>query len=180
MLTSRMATLTLNNGVKIPWYAFGTGTALYQQDAAAQVEMAIRNGVTHLDGAQMYQNEESLGQGIRAAGKPRSELYVTTKLAGPPAAGATIRQTLEESLKKLGTEYVDLFLIHSPSPFNQEAGGLKKAWKEMEELHKAGLAKSIGVSNFRVEDLKEVLDGCIIPPVANQVRIYATSTTMWH
>jgi len=164
-------TITLNNGVQVPWLAFGTGTALYNRDAAELVRIAIDNGITHLDGAQMYNNEDSLGQGIKASNKPRSELFIVTKLK-PGLEGQTVKQTLEESLQKLGLDHVDLFLIHSPTPENQEEGRLKELWKQMEGVHKDGLAKSIGVSNFRVEDLKEILDGAEIVPAVNQIELH--------
>jgi len=156
----------LNDGTHAPWLAFGTGTALYGRDAADFVRVAIKNGITHLDGAQVYNNEESLGAGIRASGKPRSELYVVTKLR-VLSPGQTVKSSLIESLKKLGLEYVDLFLIHSPSPANQD-GTLNELWKGMEQLQKEGLVKSIGVSNFGVEDLQLVLDGATVIPAVNQ------------
>lgn len=160
-------TITLNDGSRVPWLAFGTGTALFGQDAANSVRTAIENGITHLDGAQMYNNENTLGAGIKASGKPRSDLYVVTKL-NVLDAGQTVKESLEASLKKLGLDYVDLFLIHSPNPAKKE-GKLKEWWQGMEEVHKAGLAKSIGVSNFGVEDLKVILDGAKVIPAVNQV-----------
>lgn len=115
----------------------------------------------------MYNNENTLGAGIKASGKPRSDLYVVTKL-NVLDAGQTVKESLEASLKKLGLDYVDLFLIHSPNPAKKE-GKLKEWWQGMEEVHKAGLAKSIGVSNFGVEDLKVILDGAKVIPAVNQV-----------
>ncbi|KAK0503361.1 NADP-dependent oxidoreductase domain-containing protein [Armillaria luteobubalina] len=163
-----MLSYILNDGTTTPWVAFGTGTALYKQDAAEAVRVAIENGVTHLDGAQMYENEDSLGAGIKASGKPRSELYVTTKLKGL-AEGQTIKDTLVISLKKLGLEYVDLFLIHDPT---SAKGQLKAWWKQMEEVKKEGLTKSIGVSNFRVQDLEEVLEVATVIPAVNQIEFH--------
>ncbi|KAK0228637.1 NADP-dependent oxidoreductase domain-containing protein [Armillaria fumosa] len=163
-----MLSYTLNDGTTTPWVAFGTGTALYKKDAAEAVRVAIENGVTHLDGAQMYENEDSLGAGIKTSGKPRSELYVTTKLKGL-AEGQTIKDTLVISLKKLGLEYVDLFLIHDPT---SAKGQLKAWWKQMEEVKKEGLTKSIGVSNFRVQDLEEVLEVATIIPAVNQIEFH--------
>lgn len=168
LVRSNMLSYTLNDGTTTPWIAFGTGTALYKKDAAEAVRVAIENGVTHLDGAQMYENEDSLGAGIKASGKPRSELYVTTKLKGL-AEGQTIKDTLVISLKKLGLEYVDLFLIHDPTSAN---GQLKAWWKQMEEVKKEGLTKSIGVSNFRVQDLEEVLEVATIIPAVNQIEFH--------
>ena len=157
---------TLNTGAAIPWLGFGTGSALYRKDAANLVRMAIDNKITHLDGAQMYNNEDTLGAGIKAAGKPRSELFVTTKL-GNLAPGQTVKESLKTSLNKLGLDYVDLFLIHDPTPANRE-GKLTQWWEGMEEVQREGLAKSIGVSNFRVEDLRIILDSGKIVPAVNQ------------
>lgn len=163
-----VSTLALNDGTQTPWIAFGTGTALYNKDAAKATTVAIQNGFTHLDGAQVYGNETTLGDGIVASGKQRSELYITTKLASL-AAGETPQSALEESLKKLRVAYVDLYLIHSPK---SHEGKLKKVWKGMEEAKKAGLTKSIGVSNFTADHLKDILEVATIPPAVNQVGIH--------
>ncbi len=157
----------LNDNTAIPRLAFGTGTALFGKDTEDMVTAAINAGFTHLDGAQAYGNEESLGAGIAAAGKPREQLFVTTKLHKLPE-GKSARDMLVESLAKLRLEYVDLFLIHTPVYF-LEPGRLKEAWKQMEEVKKEGLARSIGVSNFRPAQLREILDSAEFPPSVNQV-----------
>ena len=159
--------ITLNDGNHIPWLGFGTGTALYQQDATQSVCQAIEAGVTHLDGAQMYKNEDTLGQGIKASGKSRSMLFVTTKL-NLLSEGQTVKDSLLKSLQKLGLAYVDLFLIHDPTP-HQKEGRLKEIWTQMEQVKGEGLAKSIGVSNFKVSDLEEILPSAKIIPSVNQV-----------
>ncbi|KAJ3784101.1 oxidoreductase [Lentinula aff. detonsa] len=155
-------TFTLNDGVQIPWLGFGTGTALYTKDSAEAVKAAIQTGITHLD--------ESLGQGIKESGVPREQLFVTTKLEETPSA-PTIKATLETSLKKLGLDYVDLFLIHSPFVAMKD-GKLKEWWKEMEEIKKEGLAKSIGVSNFAVEHLQIILEDATVVPAVNQIELH--------
>ncbi|KZT70126.1 Aldo/keto reductase [Daedalea quercina L-15889] len=160
--------IALNDGKKIPWLGFGTGTALYSKDAENAVRQAIETGVVHLDGAQVYNNEESLGAGIVASGKPRSSLFLTTKLNLIPA-GQTVRDTLVTSLKKLQTDYVDLFLIHFP--INHEAS-LPEIWKQFEEIQKEGLAKSIGVSNFRVKDFEQILPTAKVIPAVNQIEYH--------
>ena len=160
--------IKLNDGTMIPLLGFGTGTAHYSKDAGHLVTSAINAGFTHLDGAQWYRNEESLGAGIAAAGKPREQLFVTTKLCKLPE-GKTVRDALVESLAKLRLDYVDLFLIHTPLHFD-EPGRLKTIWKEMEAVKKEGLTRSIGVSNFRVAQLREILDGAEVIPSINQVR----------
>lgn len=162
--------IKLNDNTTIPLLAFGTGTALFGKDVENMVAAAINAGFTHLDGAQVYRNEESLGAGIAAAAKPREQLFVTTKLH-KPAEGDSVRDTLVESLAKLRLEYVDLFLVHTPLNF-PEPGRLKEVWKQMEALKKEGLARSVGVSNFRTAQLREILDGAEFPPSVNQIEFH--------
>jgi diketogulonate reductase-like aldo/keto reductase len=162
-----MLTLPLNDGSSVPVLAFGTGSALFGKDSTEAVCMAIENGITHLDGAQAYENEQHLAAGIRASGRPRSDLYIVTKLK-TPEPGQTVKGLLAESLTKLDMDYVDLFLIHSPF-WCREKGNLKEIWKEMEEVQKEGLTKTIGVSNFNEDDLKVILDGARVVPAVNQV-----------
>ncbi|GBE82184.1 NAD/NADP-dependent indole-3-acetaldehyde reductase [Sparassis crispa] len=158
----------MRDGRNIPWLGFGTGTAFYNKDAEKAVILAITTGIVHLDGAQAYDNEESLGAGIAASGKPRSSLFVTTKLWKIPEQ-QTVRDTLVLSLKKLQLDYVDLFLIHSPVT---HVGKLNTVWKEVEELQKEGLARSIGVSNFRVQDFEEIAVGATVVPAVNQIEYH--------
>lgn len=159
----------LNDGTTIPFLAFGTGSTLHSRDVQHLVTSAINAGFTHLDGAQWYGNEESLGAGIAAAGKAREQLFITTKLKKLPE-GKTVRDTLIDSLAKLRVDYVNLFLVHTPLDFSyKEPGYLKALWKEMEAVKKEGLTRSIGVSNFRVEQLRETLDDVEVIPSINQV-----------
>ncbi|KAI0293048.1 NADP-dependent oxidoreductase domain-containing protein [Russula brevipes] len=164
--------IKLNDNTMIPLMAFGTGTAHHSKDAQDLVTSAINAGFTHLDTAQMYKNEESLGAAIAAAGKPREQLFVTTKLGRQPE-GRTVRDALVGSLAQLRLDYVDLFLIHTPLYFPyKEPGVLKAVWKEMEALKKEGLTRSIGVSNFRSAQLREILDGAEFPPSVNQIEFH--------
>ncbi|KAK7467294.1 hypothetical protein VKT23_004351 [Stygiomarasmius scandens] len=163
--------IPLNDGTKVPWLGFGTGTALFNKDAAEFVRSAIETGIRHLDGAQVYGNEETLGAGIIASGVPRSELYIVTKLKETIPDGATPKSMLLESLKKLKVDYVDLYLIHSPHVAAKQ-GKLKEWWAEMEELKKEGLAKSIGVSNFYLDHLKTILEDAKVVPAANQIELH--------
>ncbi|OSD04729.1 Aldo/keto reductase [Trametes coccinea BRFM310] len=158
--------IQLNDCREIPWLGFGTGTRLLRQDASALVANAIAHGIVHLDTAQLYENEESLGAGIALSGAPREKLFVTTKVADLPE-GKTVRESFMESLARLQLDYVDLFLIHTPN--RSLKGRLQEAWKELEQLQKEGLAKSIGVSNFRIQDLQEVLEVASVVPAVNQV-----------
>ena len=159
----------LNDGATIPLLAFGTGSTHHSKDAQHLITSAINAGFTHLDGAQWYGNEESLGAGIAAAGKAREQLFITTKLKKLPE-GKTVRDTLIDSLAKLRVDYVDLFLIHTPLDFSyKEPGCLKALWREMEAVKREGLTRSIGVSNFRVEQLRETIDDVEVIPSINQV-----------
>jgi diketogulonate reductase-like aldo/keto reductase len=158
---------TLNDGSKIPWLAFGTGTALSYKDATESVRVAIENNITHLDCAQWYNNEEGLGAGIKASKKPRSEIFVVTKI-NILQPNQTIKESLKISLAKLDLDYVDLFLIHTPAQGRKE-NSLSQWWEGMEEVKHAGLAKSIGVSNFKVEDLEVILKTAKVIPSVNQV-----------
>ncbi|EGO00610.1 hypothetical protein SERLA73DRAFT_104951 [Serpula lacrymans var. lacrymans S7.3] len=161
-------TLALNDGNAVPWIGFGTGTALFYKDAREAVHVAIQNGFTHIDGAQVYTNEETLGTGVIQSGKPRSELFITTKLY-KLQPGATPKSALQESLKRLKLDQVDLYLVHNP---NNHVGQLKEVWKGMEECKKDGLTKSIGVSNFAVEHFKEIFEVASIPPSVNQLELH--------
>lgn len=117
----------------------------------------------------MYANEETLGAGIVSSGVPRSQLYITTKF-NKLAPGQSLKSLLQDQLKKLKVDYVDLYLIHTPAVFKKE-GELKKLWTEAEELKKEGLTRSIGVSNFRIKDLEVILaDGGAVPAI-NQVNV---------
>ncbi|KAJ7632798.1 NADP-dependent oxidoreductase domain-containing protein [Roridomyces roridus] len=149
--------IKLNDGTLCPAIGFGTGTALYGQDCAASVTQAINAGFTHLDGAQVYNNEEHLGAGIKAAmaekSLARDDLYIVTKLK--PKVN-DVEGALVESLRKLEVDYVNLYLIHAPPrPFDRDA--LRNLWTAMEVVKSKGLARSIGVSNFTVKDLEAIL-----------------------
>ncbi|KAG1861173.1 NADP-dependent oxidoreductase domain-containing protein [Suillus subalutaceus] len=165
-------TLSLNDGSQIPSLAFGTGTAFSRhQDAQTTLESAINIGFTHFDGAQRYKNEATLGAAIKASESsvPRSELFITTKYA-PLTPEETAKTALCKSLEKLGLEYVDLYLVHAPKD-HMDGGGLKGVWKVMEECKREGLTRSIGVSNFGVEHILEIVEGAQILPAVNQLEI---------
>lgn len=158
-------TVKLADGTSAPLLAFGTGTALYKKESSDAVLLAIQRGFVHIDAAQMYENEDSVGDGIVASGKARKDLYVTTKLQ-KLNEGQTVQSTLEDSIKKLKVDYVDLFLIHVPF---QHEGKIGDVWKAMVEVKKKGLAKSIGVSNFNIKYLEQVRATGLEMPVVNQV-----------
>ncbi|KAG9046054.1 hypothetical protein FS837_005174 [Tulasnella sp. UAMH 9824] len=167
---SSKAFRTFSNGNKIPWIGFGTGTALYRQSAEHSVSTALDAGFTHIDCAEMYGNEATVGPAIKKylsgpEAHPRDSLFVTTKLNTLPS-GTTVRDSIKESLRKLQIDYVDLYLIHTPVPHE---GRIKEVWKQMEEVYREGLAKNIGVSNFRLKDFAEFIDSAEVIPVVNQI-----------
>jgi diketogulonate reductase-like aldo/keto reductase len=150
--------LSLKPKLRLPSSAF------YTQDVTKPGIQALETGFTHLDSAQIYDNEASLGKAITSF--DRSKLFITTKLGQIPQ-GQSIRDTLVRSCKELQVDYVDLFLIHSPKLIGLFT--ISEAWAQLEELQKEGLAKSIGVSNFPINDLEELLSNAKVVPSVNQV-----------
>ncbi|KAI0043786.1 Aldo/keto reductase [Auriscalpium vulgare] len=159
-------TITLNDGAKIPVIGFGTGTALRDKDAAASVEQALKSGFTHIDAAQIYNNESSVGAALGASAVDRSQLYLTTKYGG----GGTVSEEFHTSLSKLGVTSVDLYLIHHPQFVDKQ--GIEGAWADVEKLQAAGLTTSIGVSNFSAAEVQRVLDSGKVTPSVNQIRFH--------
>ncbi|KAG9004029.1 hypothetical protein FRB94_002738 [Tulasnella sp. JGI-2019a] len=162
---------SFNNGNKIPWIGFGTGTALYSKEAAEPVFTALSAGFTHIDGAEAYGNEDSIGIALQRhlsgpSAPSRESIFITTKLYKALEPNQAVRDRLKVSLGKLQVDYVDLYLLHTPIP---HLGKLKDMWKQMEDLQKEGLAKNIGVSNFRVKDFEQFISTAEIIPVCNQI-----------
>lgn len=172
----------LNNGVKIPKLALGTW--LLDDDAAEKaVTAALQLGYRHIDTAEAYENEKGVGRGIQQSGKARDEIFVTTKLAAELKDYESAAQAIEESLQKLGLDYIDLMIIHSPQPWKEvnqsadrhEAGNLA-AYQALEDAYHAGKLRAIGVSNFNQHDLQNILDHATIRPAVNQVLAHVTNT----
>ena len=167
-------TYRLSNGVGIPCIGFGTWQTPDGDVAVRSVACAIEAGYRHIDTAQAYGNEESVGRGIRESGIDRKDLFVTTKLWNSNHSYKLTLRTFEESMNKLGLDYLDLFLIHWPNPIAfrdhwQEANA--ESWKAMEELYEAGKIRAIGVSNFRPHHIEEILKTAKIAPMVNQIRL---------
>jgi len=156
--------IPLNDGHKIVPFAFGTGTVFRDQDVTIYVLQALDAGFRHVDTAQIYRNETTVGAALRKSGIKRENLYVTTKFGG-----GDVRAELEKSLRKLGLDYVDLYLIHH---LKATRGDVEGCWRGMESIKEAGLARSIGVSNFRTGDLKKLLEIARITPAVNQVAFH--------
>jgi diketogulonate reductase-like aldo/keto reductase len=179
-MTILSETYTLSNDVTIP--KLGLGTWFIDDDKAAQaVRDAIAIGYRNIDTAQAYGNERGVGEGVRTASVPRSELFVSTKLAAEIKNYDDAVAAIDGSLNTLGLEYIDLMLIHAPQPWDDfrsgdYAGGNRQAWRALEEAYKAGKLRSIGVSNFLREDLENILEHGTVAPHVNQILVHAGNT----
>jgi diketogulonate reductase-like aldo/keto reductase len=157
----RERTYELVDGHVIPMLGLGVWQVRNGRACVDAVRWAVEEGYRHFDTAQSYGNEESVGRALRERGVPREEIFVTTKFfpeRDDPVAA------IEASLRRLGLEYVDLYLVHWPK------GGPTWAWPGMERAREAGYARSIGVSNFGVDDLRQLLAAATVPPVVDQVQ----------
>lgn len=174
---------TLSNGVKIP--KIGLGTWLIPDGEAAQaVRDAVAMGYRHIDTAQAYGNERGVGEGVRTCGAPREEIFVTSKVAAEHKTYESAAKSIDESLAKLGMDYIDLMIIHCPQPWAEFRGERryftenKEVWRALENAYKAGKVKAIGVSNFLVDDLENIFDGCEVKPIVNQILTHITNTPL--
>jgi diketogulonate reductase-like aldo/keto reductase len=173
-------TYTLSNGVTIP--KLGLGTWFIDNDKAADaVRAALEIGYRNIDTAQAYGNERGVGEGVRTSGIGREELFVSTKLAAEIKDYDAAAAAIDGSLDALGLERIDLMLIHSPQPWKDFRGGdytdgNRQAWRALEDAHRAGKLRAIGVSNFLEEDLEKLLAGSASVPHANQVLVHAGNT----
>lgn len=168
------STYKLHNGVEIPCIGFGMWQTPSDEVGVDSVKSAIRAGYTHIDTAQAYRNEGCVGKAIRELGVNRSELFITTKLWNDCHSYNLAMSSFEESLRLLGTDYVDLFLIHWPNPLLfrerwQEANA--ETWKAMEELYKDGKVRAIGISNFHPHHIDALLKTATVKPMVNQIRL---------
>lgn len=173
-------TYTLSNGVEIP--KLGLGTWFIDDGKAAQaVRDAVGIGYRNIDTAQAYGNERGVGEGIRTAGVPRAEVFVSTKLAAEIKDYDQATAAIDGSLATMGLDYVDLMLIHSPQPWDDFRGGdyaagNREAWRALEDAYKAGKLRSIGVSNFLHADLDNILSSRIVTPHVNQLLAHVGNT----
>lgn len=173
-------TYTLSNGVTIP--KLGLGTWFIDDNLVAQaVRDAVEIGYRNIDTAQAYGNEHGVGEGIRTSGIPRDELFVSTKLAAEIKDYDDASAAIDGSLATMGLEYIDLMLIHAPQPWNDFRGGdyaegNREAWQALEDAHKAGKLRSIGVSNFLQHDLDNILYNGTVAPHVNQLLVHVGNT----
>ena len=173
-------TYRLSNGVEIPKLGLGTWF-IDDDDAGDAVRAAIGIGYRNIDTAQAYGNERGVGAGVRASGVPRTELFVSTKLAAEIKDYDQAVTAIDQSLSTLDIDYVDLMLIHAPQPWDDFRGGdysagNQAAWRALEDAHKAGTLRSIGVSNFLPEDLDDILEHGTVAPHVNQILVHAGNT----
>ncbi|MEU4429443.1 aldo/keto reductase [Nocardia rhamnosiphila] len=173
-------TYTLSNGVRIP--KLGLGTWFIDDGKAADaVTEAVAIGYRNIDTAQAYGNERGVGEGIRASGIPRDELFVSTKVAAEIKNYDAAAAAIDGSLATLGLDHIDLMLIHSPQPWDDFRGGdyaegNRDTWRALEDAYRAGKLRSIGVSNFEQRDLDNILSTCTVAPQVNQLLVHAGNT----
>ncbi len=175
-------TYVLNNGKQIP--KLGLGTWFIDDDKAAEaVRAAVKLGYRNVDTAQAYGNEAGVGEGIRTCGVAREALFVGSKVAAENKTYELAAQSIDETLEKMGLDYLDMMIIHSPQPWvevnqseNRYYAENKEVWRALEDAVEAGKVRSIGVSNFNQKDLENILDGCRIKPAVNQVLCHISNT----
>lgn len=176
--------ITLSNGVEVP--QLGLGTWLIKEgDAVDAVRSAIELGYEHIDTAQVYGNERGVGEGIRQSGIARDKIFVTTKVAAEHKDYASAMAGIDKSLQKLGLEYIDMMIIHSPQPWkmvNQSEDryfeGNLEAWRALTEAYKGGKLRAIGLSNFLEEDVDNIWDHAEVKPMVNQVLCHISNTPL--
>ena len=162
-----MITINLSNGTTIPAIGLGTYRSI-KNDAYESVRHALKVGYRHIDTAEAYGNEIEVGKAVADSGVPREEVFLTSKLWNAHWTTEAARAALDETLRKLGTDYLDLYLIHWAGPYDR----IRAVWTAMEDAVDAGKVRSIGVSNFNVHHVDNLLQTARIKPVANQVECH--------
>lgn len=157
----------LNNGVKMPWLGLGVWRVNEGNDVISSVKNALSAGYISIDTAAAYRNEEGVGQAIRESGIPRNDLFITTKVWNADQGYESTLAAFESSRKKLGLEYLDLYLIHWPVE-----GKFNDTWRALEKLYKDGLVRAIGVSNFHVHHLQKLMEQSDVVPAVDQVEFH--------
>lgn len=167
MITDIKDCTLLNNGLEMPWLGFGVFQSKDGQEVEVAVKHALQVGYRSIDTAAIYGNEGGVGRAIQASGVAREDIFLTTKVWNEDQRQRRTQAAFEESLQRLATDYVDLYLIHWPVD-----GCYRETWRAMEEIYKSGRAKAIGVSNFMQPHLEDILaDGGVVPAV-NQVEFH--------
>lgn len=177
-------TYTLANGLAIP--KLGLGTWLIDDDKVADaVKAAVDGGYRLIDTAQAYGNERGVGEGVRGCGVPREQLFVGSKVAAEHKTYESAARSIDETLTKMGLDYLDQMIIHSPQPWvevnqsdNRYVEGNRAAWRALEDAYKAGKVKAIGISNFQIGDIESLLETAEIKPMVNQILLHISNTPL--
>ena len=177
-------TVTLSNGVIVPQLALGTW--LIDDDKVAEaVRAAVSMGYRHVDTAQAYANERGVGEGIRTCGIPRDQLFITSKVAAEHKTYEAAAASIDETLRQMGLDYLDMMIIHSPQPWvevnqseNRYIEGNRAAWRALEDAYRAGKLRAIGVSNFLEGDIDSLWETAEIKPMVNQVLCHISNTPL--
>lgn len=171
MVKSLQDVTTLHNGVKMPWFGLGVYLVEDGQEVINAVKSAIKAGYRSIDTAAYYKNEEGVGQAIKEAGVPREDLFITTKVWNTDQGYESTLQAFNDSLEKLSLDYLDLYLVHWPVKEKY-----KETWKALEALYKEGKVRAIGVCNFQIHHLEDLLTDAEIAPMVNQVEYHPRLT----
>lgn len=172
---------TLSNGVTVPKLGLGTWF-ISNNDVVQAVKDAAKIGYRHIDTAQAYGNESGVGEGIRASGVSREDMFVTTKLAAEVKSYKEAAASIDASLQRLGLDYINMMIIHSPKPWAKFLEsetyfeGNREAWRALEEAYKAGKLRAIGLSNFKKADIDNILASCSVKPMVNQILAHISNT----
>ncbi|WP_134701042.1 aldo/keto reductase [Ammoniphilus sp. YIM 78166] len=169
MLENLQSTTTLHNGVKMPWVGLGVFKVTDGEEVVHSVKAALEAGYRSIDTAAIYGNEEGVGRAIAESNIPREELFITTKVWNANQGYETTLAAFDESMEKLGLDYLDLYLIHWPLPSH---GKYVETWKALEKLYKDGRVRAIGVSNFKIHHLEDIMANCEMIPMVNQVEYH--------
>lgn len=177
-------TYKMNNGLEIPKLALGTWF-INDDKVAEAVREAVKIGYRHIDTAQAYQNERGVGEGVRTCGVPRDKIFITSKVAAEHKTYESAANSIDETLRKMELDYIDMMIIHSPQPWvevnqsdNRYFAENRQVWKAMEDAVKAGKIRTIGISNFLEDDVDNILSDCKISPAVNQILAHISNTPL--
>ena len=167
MIESITDTTTLSNGVQMPWFGLGVFESKEGSEVEQAIQWALDLGYRSIDTASIYGNETGVGRALKNSGVPREDIFLTTKIWNTDQGYESTLNAFEESLNRLDVDYLDLYLVHWPVK-----GKYKESWRALEHLYNEQRVRSIGVSNFLVHHLKDLLSACQIKPMVNQVEFH--------